>query len=310
MQKFNIATDIAVNNILVNNGFILPENGLIPQNNSIEIFKQHIIDIDKKTAEFIYDEIKEDSEDGEGNNPAPKGNSEGFDEHILINDEIPKEEKEELEKQWKKRLVEASTISKLAGKEKISGMDEYIENLLNPKLDWKSLLYRHITNNIPYDYSWSFPDKKSFSTGIYFPKQLKEMLEVVIAIDSSGSLSQKELQNFLSEIIGIAKSFSNVRMYVIECDYVIRQVLEVRNGDIQKILEIRIKGGGGTSHKPVFNYISENISNCRLFVGLTDGFSDIEEIQNPDYPVLWVLSKNSVPEDYLPFGKSVKIMEE
>jgi predicted metal-dependent peptidase len=52
--------------------------------------------------------------------------------------------------------------------------------------------------------------------------------------------------------------------------------LAVGNGNIAKIKQLKVKGGGGTSHKPVFEYIQKNISDCRVALFLTDGYSDLE----------------------------------
>jgi predicted metal-dependent peptidase len=344
---FNIAADAAINNILINNRFELPKAGVLPVNNVLTIVQRRstiiVKELDKKFAELIYDEIyskierekgngkgpkgepsddegkeggggessdDEDQNDGKGKGKPkkfkPKDNGEipqGFDEHDYSGDE---EKNEATEQKWKERIVDALNVAKQQGKVP-AGMEHMVGELLQEKINWRTFLYRFITNMLPHDYTWKKPMKKSYALGVYFPEVERECLEVVVAIDTSGSLSQNELRDFLSEVVGIAKSFANVHITIIECDCRIQQVLEVKNGDIPKIMEMKMIGGGGTSHKPVFSYIEKHIPSCKVLVCLTDGFSDIQFIEEPQYPVLWVLSQNSVPEKDIPFGTTIKM---
>jgi predicted metal-dependent peptidase len=108
-----------------------------------------------------------------------------------------------------------------------------------------------------------------------------------------------------SEIINISKSFNNIAMKLIVCDSEIKDVYDIRNGSIETILNLSIKGGGGTSHIPVYDYILENLPNTKFVINFTDGYTSF-----PDYEqvrTIWVLTKQSCSEDNIPFGEIIKL---
>ena len=129
----------------------------------------------------------------------------------------------------------------------------------------------------------------------------------VFPIDTSGSISDHELKEFLSEIVNIAKSFANVNMRVITCDCQIYDDYTIENGNIEKIMNIKIKGGGGTSHIPVFEYVSKNYPNARILICFTDGYTEVPE-KNPlnnNTKILWVIPKNEGTDRYVKHGEVI-----
>ena len=163
-----------------------------------------------------------------------------------------------------------------------------IGTLLEPKINWKALLYRYITNEIPHDISYSFPHKRSESVGVYLPHTVKENVEIAVSIDSSGSIGIEELNEFLSEIMGISRSFANLNMTVIVCDAKVHDVYDIRNGFDPK--DIKIHGGGGTDALPIVRWLEENKPYTKLWIYLTDGYTQLDGV-NP-FKSLWVISKN------------------
>ena len=315
-EVYNIATDLVINCILKNNNFRLP-NGLIPYNNSFD-FKEDekiiftIDNLDKKNAEEVYNEIIKQFKKHQKNEPKLKKVCENgrFDEHKYGkkskngNGKDEKKEKAELQKKWKKVFSEASVYAKQQGKLPV-GIDRLIDVVLNEKVSWKTLLYKYITNELPFDYTYNKPSRRSRATGIYMPSILKENIEIVVAIDTSGSIQQKELSEFLGEIINISKSFNNITMKVIVCDCEIKDVYDVKNGSIQTILDLKIRGGGGTSHKPVYDYVRTNLPNTKFIINFTDGYSSFPKYE--EIKTIWILTKDSCKDEYLPFGDIIRL---
>lgn len=254
-----------------------------------------------------------DSDEGEGNSQggSGKGNKkkksqypemfpEGFDKHMCESKHGKNSNKaKEQEKFWDDKLREAVVVSKMKG-DIPKGMERIIEKLHEETINWKSLLYNFITQQIPYNLTYARPNKKSVSIGEYMPDVLKEKIDVVIGIDTSGSIGREELTDFLSEIIGIARAFQqriNMRLITHEVD--VNDDYEVRNGNIEKIKKLQIHGGGGTAHKPIFDYIKENVRDCKCAIFLTDGYSDIESINMTRYEFakIFVISEDgSIPK--------------
>ena len=294
---FNCATDICINNILVNNKFKMVSCGIIPKNNEIDFAGVHIIDIDKKSAEAIYDELSSKVKQNPKNNKLME--SSRFDGHITDDlkaksngtEEEQKQAKEIKEnlKKWKELLTEASAHARNKGQIP-AGMDLHIDNLLESRVDWKTLLYKFVTNNCLSDYSYSRPSRRSQACGFYMPHMTKEEINVMVAIDTSGSIQQAELTEFVSEIVYMAKSFNNIKMKVIFCDAEVKgEVLEVENGNIQKILDAKIQGGGGTSFKVPLDYVQEKYNDSKLVIFFTDGYGDRISQDDYSFKLLWVL---------------------
>ena len=264
----------------------------------------HIKDISKKTWEMVYDELQ----------PLVKQKQALRDmlKKLLDGHKFSKDEKEltpqekEIVKRWKELLVEAAEVGRQKGNIP-SGIERYVQILLEQKMDWKSLLQKYIVREIPNDFSFSMPHRKSITSGYFVPSVKRENIRIVIHVDISGSVSQKDYDDAIAEIIGIGRSFANISMTIIftDCGKINEEnVLEVTNGNIEIITEKRVKGGGGTSHHPTFEYIEENIPNCKLFISLTDGYSDIERLSQPNFNVIWVISKNGVKKEF-EFGETI-----
>lgn len=199
--------------------------------------------------------------------------------------------------------------SKNQGKQP-SGMERYIKDLVEPEFNWRTLLYKYITNTQVYDYNMTMPSRKSRTTGIHLPSPLKESIDVIVAVDVSGSTGAKEYTKFISEIIAMAKSFPNIHMRFIAWDTSVTDDLEIANGNIEKIFNWKFKGGGGTTAQCFTDYINEKYSNTKLVVVLTDGYFGNVNVDEANYDRVWTLTKHhndkSVPEG----DQVIKMQEE
>lgn len=327
----NFAADIVVNNMLDQNGFqLLPgsEHYVEPKNNEVTLYdgKITIKDIDKKFTESIYDELYKQMKDkgilkevmvcGYGTGKPGKGSGKGslnhpksFDHHQttgMDGDPKSKREKEEMEGKWAERMVEA--LNKAREKGKIpAGMDRIVDKILNKKLNWRNLLYKYITNSIPFDTSWKKLSKRSFSIGIPLPGPVKENIDIVVSVDTSGSVTDKELNEFLTEIISIGQSFNNIEITVIFCDAEVHETYVVRNGDIPKILSYKISGRGGTDHRPIGEWIVKNKPNAECIINLTDGYTTFYDKNLLRGDSIWVINENGCDPKDVPFGRVVKM---
>lgn len=312
---FNVACDIAVNDIIQEN-FSLPKNGLVPNDHEIDLGEGIFVkNINEKTAEEIYYELYKKLKKQHPNCFKDTEKYGSFDVHIYTDDgESGDEEngnkngngsskggKLQQKKNWKEIMSESAAYAKMQGLLP-AGIERYVGEILQSKLDWKSMLYKYIVNEIPFDYSWSRPHKRSQSTGVYMPNILRESIDIIVAIDTSGSISDKELTEFKSEIVAISKSFANIRMTALFCDAAVHDVIEITNGTINQFIDQPVHGGGGTSFIPVFDWIQENKPTARILVYLTDGFGSF-----PNYETtrtLWIINNKDVTP---PFGDTVTI---
>jgi len=315
----NVSCDMVVNDILVENDFSLPQKVFIPYNHECKFNNITISEIDKKTAIQIYHELlsqmekqkqksKSDQEDSDGQDQEDSDEwttYEGFDKHITT--DKTKETNEQISKQrdkWKNTLAEGTMFAKQRGKIP-RGMELMIDELLNPKVNWKTMLYKYITSVIPFDYTYNRPSKRSISCGSYMPSILRESVEIVVSIDTSGSISKTELTEFMTEINQMLTSFSNVNIKLIVCDSEIKDVFSLGNGQEHNIEDIIFRGGGGTSHLPVYDYIKENLPNTQFLINFTDGYTDFPD--DEEIKTLWVLCSGSCDDDNIPFGEIIRL---
>jgi len=82
-------------------------------------------------------------------------------------------------------------------------------------------------------------------------------------------------------------------------------VYRVANGDIAKIQNLTIRGGGGTSHLPVYDYVRENLPQTKFLINFTDGYTDFPK--HEEVRTIWVLTKNSCKDENIPFGDIIRM---
>ncbi len=142
------------------------------------------------------------------------------------------------------------------------------------------------------------------------PNYLKERINVSIGIDTSGSIGQEELGEFLSEVIGIARAYKEqLDMKIYFHDTNVHSTYHIENGSIEKIKQMKIKGGGGTSHQEVLEKMQNDKPKTQVAVFLTDGYSDLEQLDMNQYkfPKIIVLNKQGVDNLNLKNVQIVKI---
>ena len=315
---WNISVDACVNSLLLLNGFQFDgelSNGVIPENDILIIGKKpkqiKIKDVSKKVAEEIYDELMKQARDKD---MIKQVTYVGFDDHSKHssghessgNKGVEKENRQ-IEKDWKKRMIEAGEMAKLRGKTPL-GMDRYVETLLEEKVNWRAMLQRFVSSEIISDFTWRRRSRKSIASGFYMPSVKKENVDINVVIDLSGSISEQDLRDFLGEIISISNSFKDrVNMKILTHEMGITGEFEVNHANEEKIVDLKMKGGGGTSHKDVWKKLSE--ARKKVVILLTDGYSDITSSDNPDCPVIWVVSKGGADDKYFPFGNVIRLEE-
>ena len=145
------------------------------------------------------------------------------------------------------------------------------------------------------------PNKRFICQGLYLPSVKSEELQnIVLTIDTSGSINQALLNQFKSEIEAILTEFQT-ELIVIYCDTTIRKIETFTSNDLP--LNLQCPGGGGTDFKPPFEYIEKEGLNPACFIYLTDCQGRFPD-HAPDYPVLWV---NLINSEVGPFGETVNV---
>lgn len=195
---------------------------------------------------------------------------------------------------WRDVVRKALMVQRLhdrqAGTESIAALRE-IEGLLEPQLDWRTLLWRYVIQ-VPFDYSgW---DRRFVHRGIYTEQLDGESLTVAVCLDTSASVDLPMLRALLSELQGIRMSHPNIAVAVYFCDTELSGPHWLsRDSD----LPIPV-GGGGTSFAPFFDVLARSFSGesddglaeskPALAIYLTDGWAEVPD-HEPEVPVMWLV---------------------
>ena len=278
-KKWNIACDYAINTILHNAGFDLPNGGYLdPAYNGM-------------TAEHIYTLLPDNPDDDNGNDTDPGGDGGVDDSPNSQNGGGSQSQQNHEEAEWKVAVAQAAHMAKQVGN--LPGdIERMIEELFEPVLPWRSILRRFMTEKCNDDFSWKRGNRRFITQGLYLPSRLSDdaMGEIVVVIDTSGSISEKELTEFGSEIKGIVDEARPSKVRVIYCDSRVARIDEFGPDDD---LQFAAYGGGGTDFRPPFKWLEENQIVPRALVYLTDGHGPFPE-QEPDFPVMWVINNHDV----------------
>ncbi|MNV02130.1 hypothetical protein D3C71_923570 [compost metagenome] len=207
------------------------------------------------------------------------------------------------EEDWQGRLVAAAQVAEGRDRGKIPALiGRLIGQLTNPQKNWKELLADFISQEIN-DYGFNPPDRRFSWNDLILPdfSEPEDVIKwLVFAVDTSGSIGEKEFIVFISEVVGCLSQFGGkVKGKLIYCDAHIHP-----DGvyDLEDAAHSLPRGGGGTAFEPVFDWIEENMEECCGLVYLTDGMGSYPATQ-PDYPVLWALI-----HDYkVPWGLTTEI---
>ena len=292
LDKWNKACDLAIADILTSAKLTMPED--------MQSGGQYA----GMSAEHIYQLLPDGPKNqGQGNGPPPLGGNGGSSNGGV--DDSPNNksqgETQEEEHEWKQALAQAAHIAKQQGNLP-GGIERLIDDLLEPSVDWKQKLMRFMNEKAPDDFSWQRPNRRHIAEGLYLPSMLQTATgEVVVVVDTSGSVGPKELAEFGGEIQAILTDLKPRKVHVIYCDAAINKVVEFGPHD-QVVLEA--VGGGGTSFKPPFKYVEEHNINPRCLVYLTDGYGDFPDEDKVNFPTLWAINNNDVVP---PFGEHVVI---
>ena len=182
-------------------------------------------------------------------------------------------QKHEIEAQAKIETIQSAKAAKAVGKLPAS-IERMVDDMVNVVTPWHEILERFMTAKIKDGYSWTRPNRRFVGTGTYLPgtDYKPQMGTAVIAVDTSGSIGQEELNKFAGHVNRILELCNPEEVAVIYCDAKVQRVDMYTPDDLP--VKLSPHGGGGTAFKPVFDYIDDNEIDPEIIVYLTDGYGD------------------------------------
>jgi len=276
-QLSNIAADYATNQILKDERI-----GTVPS--IIKIFQD-----DKyrgKSYEEIYNELYDKADkidisqlgelldehlDGEGDED---GDGEGEGDNEGKGKGRPKltaEEKKQIRDEIKEAMV-AAAQSAGAGRMP-AAIARMIKDFTEPKMDWRQLLRMNIQSILKSNFSFARPNRKSQQCGAILPGMMnEETIDVSVAIDMSGSISDAMAKDFLSEVKGIMDEYKDFKLDLWCFDTQVYNYAKFTGDSADDIMSYDVKGGGGTDFDANWEFMKENDIQPKKFIMFTDGY--------------------------------------
>jgi len=201
--------------------------------------------------------------------------------------------------QWQQAVTMAYKAAQKKG-QAFPSLDRAVEEIQNPPLPWYVILRDFVETNARNDYMWEVPDRNYLQRGLYVPGICSDELpEIVIAVDTSGSIDEIQLAIFLKEVSQILSAYDTT-VQLIYCDD------QITNEETYRTSDLPIKPNpkqiyGGTDFRPVFERVQKRGLTPACLIYFTDTYGTFPE-REPSYPVLWV---TKTKDRKLPFGKTV-----
>jgi len=338
-ELWNVAADFAVNPLVIGNGFVLPAGALIePAFANLSAEEIYARLLRRRSEEDGGTKPRQQRNAGGGTVTGPQGTDGtmpatpkqdpshqpasdqregatgeavgptsirpgGFGEVWDATDEggqtASPAEKRRQEHEWGIAAEQALRSAKAWGHEP-AGIERPLSESRQSQQDWRAILRDFVAATTPCDYRWMPPNRRHIASGLYLPSVERRGLgEIVIAVDTSGSIGSPELEQFAGEISAISEEAQPETIHVVYCDAAVQCTQQF--GPSEPV-RLEPRGGGGTDFCPPFKWVAENNIAPVCFIYLTD-LCCHSYPEAPEYPVLWVTDSRRMA----PFGETLRI---
>lgn len=332
-QMANLAADFVVNDIIVNiDGTVnnsherlveLPDGGVYDPMFHDWSMREVYNYLKKHAKPKCKGKGEGGSGGGQGNDPSEGGTQDSqdewesvtvngktydlsnADEHDIIDiSKLSHDERKELNEEIDRALREGGILAgRMGGK-----MPRAISDMLEPKVDWRDALREFVSSSVrgKDEYTWRRMNKRHMANDIYLPSMDNETIgEVVVGIDTSGSIGEKQLNEFATELVSICEATSPEKVRIIWWDAEVAGTQEF-SGDYTGIASaLKPEGGGGTRVSCVSEYINEHRISADCVIVFTDGYVENDVKWNISSPTLWMVTECKSFEP--PSGRKVMV---
>lgn len=212
--------------------------------------------------------------------------------------QLTEEDKQKIRNEIKAAVINASQA---VGAGKVpAGVRRLIEELTNPIMDWRTLLEMHIQSAVKDDFTFARPSKRSFSVGggvsVILPGQnFKNTIDIAVCIDTSGSMTDEMLRDFLGETAGIMETFDDFKLTLWTFDTQVYNPKVFTHNNVDEIVDYQPAGGGGTMFECNWEFMRDPAGY---------GFGDVDGLGDTIEPKKFVMFTDGYPcggwgeEDY------------
>lgn len=276
---WNMANDYIVNYTLKAEGVgTMPSMGLYDARYTDEMTSEQVYELLKKnsvTIKMPMDMHLDGPGEGGGGDGEPKdGQGNSTEVTILGQDGPPKLTEEDIQKIRNEIKAAVIQTAQQVGAGKVpAGVKRLIDELCQPKMDWRALLDAHIRSSVKDDYTFNRISRRAWSSGLVLPAQnFLDTVDVAVTADTSGSMTREMLRDILSEVAGIMQTFRDFRLKLWTFDTQVYGYKEFTPENIDEIYNYEPQGGGGTLFECNWEFMKREGIEPTRFVMFTDGY--------------------------------------
>ncbi len=249
--------------------------------------------VKKQMTLDVHLELGKDAKPGGAGGGSKDGKGKGI--------SIGEEELKQIRDEFKNKVLQAAQAA--AGKMPAS-LQRLVDMLVEPKISWRDLLQQNIQSCITDDFTWMRPNRKHMYGGIFLPTLDKdETIDIAIAIDMSGSISDAMASDFLGEVYGIMQQYNDFTISILCFDTQVYNFQTFTKDTSDDLLRYECKGGGGTDFSAFWDYWKENNIEPKKAVVFTDGFPFGSWGPEGYADTLWIITEGSKTRVKPPFGQ-------
>ena len=251
-----------------------------------QLLDEHLENEESTTSEDSGDGAGKDKKEEEG-----QGNS---------RPKLSKKELQDIKDELKEAVVSAA---KQTGAGNLpNNVKRIIQEITEPKMNWKELLRQQLESTQKSDYTFARPSRRGWHMDAILPgNDVEEMIDISVALDMSGSISDEQARDFLSEVKGITEEFNNYKIHIFCFDTDTYNPQDFTSENLDDIVEYEPQGGGGTDFECMFKYLKDNEISPKRLVVFTDGYP-FGTWGDANYcETVWIVHGNNNPNP--PFGQ-------
>lgn len=284
---WNIAADYAINLILKDSKFKVWENALLDE-------KYRDMSADK-----IYDQLKKEIEEqqqqGGGGDPKDGAGEPGGEHHSPMLGDLKEPDvagdaaaEDRLRKDIQQRVAQAAAIAHMTGN--MSGsLERFVNEVLNPKVEWFELLRHLMTEAAEDDEDWSHRNRRF---QMYLPSNYSEKMGEMVAIGDSSGSCYDDIPAYFAEFLAIAEDLQPERIRLVWADTCVKGEQVFERGDE---ITMHPRGFGGTDMRVPLRHVEDY--DPKIVVLFTDGCSPFPS-EPPPYPLIMCVTTNTAMPDW------------
>jgi predicted metal-dependent peptidase len=250
------------------------------------------IDINELIQKLLDDHM-EDEDDNDSNGENQDGNNR------VKRPRLTAEEKAAIRDEIKEAMLSAAQTCDAGNLP--AGVKRIIQDLTEPKMNWRELIRQQIESTVKSDFTWLRTSRKGWDMDAVMPgMKTQEAIDICVMIDMSGSISESQGRDFISEVKGIMETFEDYRIHIGCFDTEVYNMQMYTADNLEDIADYKLAGGGGTDFDCFFDYFKKEEIEPKKLVVFTDGYPG-GSWGDPNYcDTVWIIHGDRNPDP--PFG--------